>query len=210
MAELRAQGRYGPEFRDVLPSFVGLGLALVALALLLGGLHRSFGTAGLLLGLLLLAVAATVGLRLGRRAARRRKGRYTARELARLDDRGLVEATARMLERDGWSVADLTLRRGRTRLYARDRRGRTLDVSFRSAAAADEDAGWAATRVETVSRPVPSEAEQPLEVVVHRGDFSRAEVLRASRRGDVQLVDGRTLRRWAAGTPLDELRRRDR
>lgn len=209
MAELRAQGRYGPELRDVLPSFAGLALALVAVVLLLGGLHRAFGTPGLLLGLLLLTLAASVGLRLGRRAARRRKGRYTTRELARLDDRGLVEATARMLERDGWSVADLTLRRGRTRLYARDRHGRTLDVSFRSDTAAEEDAGLAATRVETVRQTIPPEAEHPRQVVIHRGKFSRAEVLQASRRDDVHLVDGRMLRRWAAGTPLDELRRRD-
>lgn len=36
-----------------------------------------------------------------RTRARRRSGRYTAAELARLDDPGLAMATARMLRRDG-------------------------------------------------------------------------------------------------------------
>ncbi|MCK1820335.1 hypothetical protein MTQ10_12065 [Streptomyces sp. XM83C] len=211
VAALRAQGRYGPELRDVLPAFALLGVAVVVLVLLLGVVRRTLGTPGLLGGILLLTAVGAVALRLGRAAARRRRGRYTARELARLDDRGLVEATARMLRRDGWSVADLTLRRGRTRLSARDGRGRSLDVSFRSDAS-EQDAGLAATKVQTSGweDPGPSEAEPSCHVVVHRGEFTRAEVMRAARRGDTRLVDGRLLRLWAAGTPLDELPRGDR
>jgi hypothetical protein len=204
VAELRAQGRYGPELREVLPSFVGLGLVPLALVLLLSGLDRAFGATGLVIGVLLSAVAVIVGLRLRRTFVRRRGGRYTAEELARLDDRGLVEATARILERDGWRVADLSLRKGRMRLYARDRDGRELDVTFRPVAADDEDARWPAA-VREASRPG---AEQPGRVIVHRGGFSHAEVRWASRHTDVHLVDGRQLRRWAAGTSLDGLRRR--
>ncbi|MFH9090669.1 hypothetical protein [Streptomyces sp. NPDC017673] len=205
VAELRAQGRYGPELREVLPSFVGLALGLLALVLLAGRLSRAFGAAGLLLCAVLCMAATRVGLRLRRRFLRRRGGRYTAQELARLDDRGLVEATTRMLERDGWRVADLTLRKGDTRLYARDRRGRALDVRFRPVAPSDEDAPVP----ETIRETVRSGAERPGRLIVHRGGFSRAEVRWASRQQtDVHLVDARRLRRWAAGTPLDSLRRR--
>ncbi|MFE9623001.1 hypothetical protein [Streptomyces sp. NPDC006527] len=203
VAELRAHGRYGPELREVLPSFVGLGLVVLALVLLLSRLGRAFGATGLVIGILLLTVAATVGLRLRRTSVRRHGGHYTAEELARLDDRGLVEATARMLERDGWRVADLSLSKGRMRLYARDRHGRELDVGFRSAATAEDDARRPATVRET-SR---TRAEQPGRIIVHRGGFSQAEMRWAARQTDVHLVDGRQLRRWAAGTPLDRLRR---
>ncbi|MFE4415568.1 hypothetical protein [Streptomyces sp. NPDC056821] len=201
MSELRAQGRYGPELRDVLPSFIGLGLTLLVPVLLLSRLNRAFGVTGLVAGVILLAAAATVSLRLRRAFVRRRSGHYTAKELARLDDRGLAEATARMLERDGWRVADLSLRKGRMRLYAKDRQGRELDIAFHPVAAADEDARWTVTVRET-RRPGVDR------VVVHLGGFSRAEVLWASRQSDVLLVDGHQLRRWAAGTSLDGLRRR--
>ncbi len=204
MAEPRAQGRYGPELREVLPSLVGLGLVPVALVLLAGRLSRAFGAPGLLVCAVLLVPAATVGLRLRRGVLRRRRGRYTTQELARLNDRGLVEATTRMLERDGWRVADLSLRAGRRRLYARDVHGRELDVSFRIAASADEDTRRPATVRETVR---PGEV-RPGRLIVHRGDFSQAEVRWAARQTDVHLVDGRRLRRWAAGTPLDRLGQR--
>ncbi|MFF8909713.1 hypothetical protein [Streptomyces olivaceoviridis] len=204
VADLRAQGRYGPELREVLPSFVGLGLVLLTLVLLAGRLSHAFGVTGLLMCALLSVTAAPAGLRLRRRALRRRRGRYTAQELARLDDRGLVEATTRMLERDGWRVADLSLRKGDMHLYARDRHGRALDVRFRPSATADEDARWP----ETVREAVRPGAERPGRLIVHRGAFSQAEARWASRQTDVHLVDGRRLRRWAAGTPLDSLGRR--
>ncbi|MGW2715439.1 hypothetical protein ACWC4J_41770 [Streptomyces sp. NPDC001356] len=203
VAELRAQGRYGPELREVLPSFLGLGLVLLALVLLAGHLSHAFGLTGLLTCALLSVTVAPAGLRLRRRVLRRRRGRYTAQELARLDDRGLVEATTRMLERDGWRVADLSLRKGDMHLYARDRHGRALDVRFRPAATAEEDARWP----ETVRATVRPGAERPGRLIVHRGTFSQAETRWASRQTDVHLVDGRRLRRWAAGTPLDSLGR---
>ncbi|MEW2513929.1 hypothetical protein AB0946_28145, partial [Streptomyces sp. NPDC046870] len=56
----------------------------------------------------------------------------------------------------------------------------------------------------TMNRPG---AERPGRLVVHRGAFSQAETRWASRQTDVRLVDGRRLRRWAAGTPLDSLER---
>ncbi|MGW5062810.1 hypothetical protein ACWEQ2_36830 [Streptomyces sp. NPDC004096] len=147
VSELRAQGRYGPELRDVLPGFVGIGLAVLALVLLLMWLYRAFGVVGLVVGSVLLAAAGTAGRHLRRAVVRRRGGRYTAAELARLDDRSLVVAATRMLRRDGWEVVDLTARKGRPRLYARDRRGRELDVAFRPVSTAGED--------ETVSGPAP-------------------------------------------------------
>lgn len=206
VSELRAQGRYGPELRDVLPGFVGLGLAVLAPVLLLVWLYRALGVGGLVVGVVLLAAAAAVGVRWRRAVVRRRGGHYTAAELARLDDRGLAVAAARMLRRDGWRVVDLTAREGRPRLYARDRRGRELDVAFRpvaSAAAADEDEG--------ASGPAPlREAGRPgvdrlIRVVVHLGKFSKTDVLWASRQGGVQLLDGRQLQRWASGATLDDL-----
>ncbi|MFF0794256.1 hypothetical protein [Streptomyces spiralis] len=214
MSELRAQGRYGPGLGDVLPSFVGLGLLLLGTVLLLNRLSRAFGVTGLVIGVNLLAMATVVTLRVRRAFVRRRGGHYTAEELARLDDRGLAEATARILERDGWQVADLSLRKGRLRLYARDRHGRELDVTFRPAAihddaTDDEEPPWPATVRETdrprVDRPG---VDRPCRVIVRLGDFSRSEVLWASRHRDVHLVDVHRLRRWAAGTSLDELRPR--
>ncbi|GHE98155.1 hypothetical protein GCM10014715_62900 [Streptomyces spiralis] len=209
VSELRAQGRYGPGLRDVLPSFVGVGLLLLGTVLLLNRLSRTFGVTGLVIGLNLLAMATVVTLRVRRAFVRRRGGHYTAEELARLDDRGLAEATARILERDGWQVADLSLRKGRLRLYARDRHGRELDVTFRpvaidDAATDDEEPPWPATVGET-DRPG---VDRPGRVIVRLGGFSRSEVLWASRHRDVHLVDGRRLRRWAAGTSLDRLRPR--
>ncbi|MEU8034190.1 hypothetical protein AB0C13_37325 [Streptomyces sp. NPDC049099] len=132
---------------------------------------------------------------------RRRGGRYTAAELALLDERGLAEAAARILQRDGWQVVDLTLQKGRRRLHARDRQGRQLDVAFRSGATAEEDRNWRTALLET-GRPG---AARPIQVIVHPGGFSRADVLWAARQGDVHLLHGRQLQRWATGASLDDL-----
>ena len=203
VSELRAQGRYGPELRDVLPALVALALAVLAPVLLLVWLYRTLGGGGLVLGVVLLAATTVVGLRWRRSVVRRRGGHYTAAELARLDDHGLALAAARMLRRDGWRVVDLA-EHGQLRLYARDRRGRELDVGFRPvAAAANEDEG--------ASGPAPlREAGRPgvdrlVRVVVHLGNFSREDVLWASRQGGVHLVDGPQLQRWAGGASLDDL-----
>ncbi|WP_258308524.1 hypothetical protein [Streptomyces sp. NWU339] len=101
-----------------------------------------------------------------------------------------------MLRHDGWQVVDLTAREGRPRLYARDRRGRELDVAFRPVATADEDEG--------ASGPAPlRETGRPgvdrlTRVVVHLGSFSRTDVLWASRQGGVHLLDGHQLQRGAS------------
>ncbi|MER6026162.1 hypothetical protein [Streptomyces sp. NPDC001851] len=201
VSELRAQGLYGPELREVLPAFAGLGLAVLVPVCLLVWLQRTCGVLGLALGVILLASGAVVALRVRRAVVRRRGGRYTAAELARLDERGLAEAAARILQRDGWRVVDLTLQQGRRRLHARDRRGRQLDVAFRSEATAGEGQNWRAALVER-GRPG---ADRPIQVIVHPGRFSRADMLWASRQGDVHLLNGRQLRRWASGASLDDL-----
>lgn len=161
-------------------------------------LYTALGVGGLVLGVVLLGTAAIGGLRWHREVARRRGGRYSAAELSRLDDRGLTVAATRMLRRDGWHVVDVG-EPGRPRLYA-SRQGRQLDVGFRPVDSADEGgSGFAPLR--EVGRPGP---DGLLRVVVHRGDFSRADVLWASRQGGV-LLDGNQLGRWAAGSRLDEL-----
>ncbi|MFF8882651.1 hypothetical protein [Streptomyces flaveolus] len=204
VAELRAQGRYGPELRDVLPAFTGLALAVAGLVVALAWLYRALGAGGLVLGVLLLAAATVVGSRWRRAAVRRRGGIYTPAELTALDEHGLAVAAERMLQRDGWHVISMP-DAGRPRLYARDRGGRHLDVGFRPAdeASAHEDTlvGPAPTLRET-GRPG---VEGLIRVVVSRGTYSRTDVLWASRQGGVHLVDGRLLRQWAAGTSLNGL-----
>ncbi|WP_370271252.1 hypothetical protein [Streptomyces sp. V4I8] len=202
VSELRAQGRYGPELWDVLPGFVGLGLAVLAPVLLLAWLSRMFGAVGLVLGVVGLAAAGTAGWRWRRTIVRRRGGHYTPAELARLDDPALVVAAARMLRRDGWHVIDLT-EHGQPRLYARDHRGLELDVAFRPVATADEDEGVpGAAPLREAGR---SGVDRLVRVVVHRGNFSRADVRWASRQGGVHLLDGHQLQRWAGGASLDDL-----
>ncbi|MFF9691225.1 hypothetical protein [Streptomyces sp. NPDC014623] len=202
VAELRAQGRYGPELRDVLPAFVGLAFAAAAPLVLLVWLHRALGVGGLVLGVVLLAAATAVGVRWRRAAARRRGGIYTSTELGVLDDHGLAAAAERMLRRDGWHVIAMP-DEGRPRLYARDRGGRQLDVGFRPAdEAVDEDAPTGPAPLREAGRPG---VDNLIRVVVSRGSYSRADVLWASRQGGVHLLDGRQLQQWAAGASLDDL-----
>ncbi|NEB60344.1 hypothetical protein G3I61_11480 [Streptomyces diastaticus] len=202
VAELRAQGRYGPELRDVLPAFVGLALAVAGPVLLLVWLYRALGVGGLVLGVALLAAATTLGVRWRRAAARRRGGIYTSAELGALDEHGLVAAAERMLQRDGWHVIAMP-DDGRPRLYARDRGGRQLDVAFRPAdEAVDEGAPAGPAPLRKAGGPG---ADRLIRVVISRGSYSRTDVLWASRQGGVHLVDGRQLQRWAAGTSLDDL-----
>ncbi|MGC9539050.1 hypothetical protein [Streptomyces sp. UG1] len=200
MSELRAQGRYGPGLCDVLPAFAGLGLAVLAPVFLLVWLQRRYGVAGVALGVGLLTVIAVVGLRLRRGVVRRRGGRYTPQELDLLDERGLAEAVARILRRDGWRVVDLTLTKGRRRLHARDRQGRRLDVRFRA-----EETGEGEDSPATLVEPGDPDADSTAQVIIHPGGFSRAETRWASLQGNVHLVDGGQLQRWARGVPLDEL-----
>ena len=203
VAELRAQGRYGPELRDVLPAFVGLGLAVAGPALALAWLYRTLGVGGLVLGVVLIAAATAVGLRWRRAAVRRRGGIYTSAELAVLDEHGLAAAAERMLQRDGWHVIPMP-DEGRPRLYARDRGGRQLDVGFRPVdeVSAGEDAPTGPAPLREAGRPG---VDSLIRVVISRGSYSRTDVLWASRQGGVHLVDGRQLQQWAAGTSLDDL-----
>ncbi|NUS25857.1 MAG: hypothetical protein HOV92_16780 [Streptomyces sp.] len=195
---LRAQGRYGPRFRDVLPSFTVLAAAVCAAV---AGLVIGFRTVGAVVpvvGALLSALVLTVAIRRRRPGARRRRGHYTPQELVELDIQGLALAVARMLRRDQWKVRLLPAP-DRPRLCARHPDGRRLDVAFRP-----------------VAEPLPDEAlphprahrENPdsfLHLVVHRGTFRDRDVRWARREGRTVLLDGPALERWARGAPLDRL-----
>ncbi|MEU9591632.1 hypothetical protein AB0D84_18215 [Streptomyces sp. NPDC048193] len=203
VAELRAQGRYGPELRDVLPAFTGLALAAAGLVVALAWLYRALGVGGLMLGVILLAAVTVVGWRWRRVAVRRRGGIYTPAELTALDEHGLAVAAERMLQRDGWHVISMP-DAGRPRLYARDRGGRRLDVGFRPA---DEGS----VEEDTLVGPPPAltdagrpGADGPIRVVVSQVSYGRTDVLWASRSG-VRVIDGRRLQQWASGTSLDDL-----
>ncbi|NUK09494.1 hypothetical protein HRW18_16075 [Streptomyces lunaelactis] len=202
VSELRVQGRYGPTFRDVLPGFVGLGLAIGLPLGFLGWMYGQLGILGLVLGVALLAGAAVLLVRWRRASARRRGGIYTPAELATLDDHGLAAAAERLLGRDGWHVIAMP-DEGRPRLYARDRGGRQLDVGFRSAdEVVDGDAPTGPAPLREAGRPG---VDNLIRVVVSRGSYSRTDVLWASRQGGVHLLDGRQLQQWAAGASLDDL-----
>ncbi|MHC3469329.1 hypothetical protein ACYF6T_11480 [Streptomyces sp. 7R007] len=198
MRSLRAEGRYGPRFREVLPALAGVVLVVCALVALLAVGYRVAGVAVPVGGVALLALALAVAIRRRRPAARRRLGYYTPAELLELDTEGLALAVARMLRRDGWRVRLLPAP-DRPRLCARDRGGRRLDVAFRPVAEPLPD--------EDPPHPHPHRggAEQPLRLVVHRGTFHARDVRWARRQGRTCLLDGPALTRWAQGTRLNEL-----
>jgi hypothetical protein len=195
---LRAQGRYGPRFRDVLPAFAGVVAAVCAVAAVLAAGYRVAGIAVPVAGVAFLALVVTAALRHGRPGARRRVGYYTADELFALDTQGLALAVARMLRRDGWRVR-LMPAPDRPRLCARDAAGRRIDVAFRPVAEPlpDEDAPH--------PHPHRGGRESPLRLVVHRGVFTARDIRWARREGTIWLLDGAALRQWAAGARLNDL-----
>ncbi|MGW8757821.1 hypothetical protein ACWGNH_15360 [Streptomyces albidoflavus] len=203
VAELRSQGRAGPGLRDVLPGFLGMVLVTAGPVIGLAWLYRAYGLGALLLGALLLAAATLIGVPWRRAVVRRRGGRYTPAELAVLDDHGLAVAAERILRRDGWHVLPMP-DDGRPRLYARDRRDRRLDVSFRPVEggpdAAEPPGGPA-----TLREPGGPADDRVIRVVISMGTYSPAEIEWASRPGGDHLVDGRQLQQWASGTSLDAL-----
>ncbi|MFJ7299847.1 hypothetical protein [Streptomyces sp. NPDC099088] len=198
---LRAEGRYGPGLREVLPALAGVVVVLCAVA---AGLAVGYRVAGATVPLGALALLVVLGPALVRRhrpLARRRLGFYTAEELAELDAQGLALAVSRMLRRDGWRVLPAPRVQDRPRVRARDGRGQRVEVAFRPVAEPlpDEDPP-------TSTRPGRTDpAGAPLRLVVHRGAFSRRDVQWARRQGGVRLIDGSCLARWAHGTPLHEL-----
>lgn len=200
MALLRAQGRYGPKLREVLPAIVGLVVTVCVLVAALALLHRSLGGKGLLLGLVPLAAAGALARRRARLLARRRRGFYSRQELAELDTQGLMLAVSRMLRRDGWRVAPPSSY-GRPQLDARDARGRSLHVAFRPVAEPLPD--------EDTPLPVPSRrggrGRPHIRLVVHRGSFTHRDHLWARHQDDLHLIDGDRLGRWARGTPPAEV-----
>ncbi|GGS63108.1 hypothetical protein AB0E75_24500 [Streptomyces griseoviridis] len=189
---LRAQGRHGPEFREVLPALTVLVLVLCAGVAGLAAGYRALGVVVPFVFLALLAVVVPLAVRALRPAARRRRGRYTTEEIAALDAAGLASAVSRMLRRDGWSVRPPSGDRVRPRVRARHPRGHRLEVVFRP-----------------VAEPLPDEdppgAGPPLLLIVHRGTFSARDARWARHRAGTRLMDGALLRRWADGTPLDRL-----
>lgn len=198
MRRLRAQGLYGPRFRDVLPGLAGVTAAVCATVAGLAVGYRAVGLAVPVAGVVLPAFVLSLAIRRRRPDARRRRGRYTADELRELDVQGLALAVARMLRRDGWRVRLLPAP-DRPRLYARDGDGRHLDVAFRPVAEPlpDEDLPTPRARRGT--------AVARAQLVVHRGAFRERDVRWAQRRGRIRLLDGSALERWADGVRLHEL-----
>ncbi|MER7566987.1 hypothetical protein ABTZ93_29075 [Streptomyces sp. NPDC097941] len=200
---LRAEGRYGPGLRDVLPAFAGVVAGVCTVAAVLAAGYRAAGIAVPVAGVALLALVVTAAIRHGRPDARRRLGYYTAEELLELDTQQLALAVARMLRRDGWRVR-LVPAPDRPRLCARDAAGRRIDVAFRPVAEPlpDEDA----------PHPHPHRGCQmsPLRLVVHRGVFTDRDLRWARRERTIRLLDGSALRRWAAGARLNDLLRQER
>ncbi|MDQ1033763.1 hypothetical protein QFZ75_000179 [Streptomyces sp. V3I8] len=198
MRRLRAEGRYGPRFRDVLPGFAGVVVAVCAVVAGLAVGYRAAGSAVPAGGVVVVAFVIAFEIRRRRPGARRRRGRYTADELRELDVQGLALAVARMLRRDGWRVRLLPAP-DRPRLYARDAAGRQLDVVFRPVAEPlpDEDLPG--------PRPHRDTAGPRRRLVVHRGAFRERDVRWAQRQADTGLLDGPALERWAGGARLHDL-----
>ncbi|MFE1289939.1 hypothetical protein [Streptomyces sp. NPDC058751] len=186
-------------FRDVLPA---LAAVVVILCAVVAGLALGYRVAGIGVpvgALAVLALVAPAAVRRHRPLARRRLGFYTPEELAELDTQGLALAVSRMLRRDGWRVLPQRRSEARIRVRARNGGGQRLEVAFRPVAEPlpDEDAPSRSGR--------PGGPAPPLRLVVHRGAFTRRDVQWARRQGGVRLIDGPCLRRWAHGTPLNEL-----
>ncbi|MER6959280.1 hypothetical protein [Streptomyces sp. NPDC000618] len=197
----RAQDSYGPTFREVLPGFLKLGLAVGLSVALLAWAHR-LGILGLTPGLAVLGAVAVVLTRWRRAAVRRRRGVYTAAELVLLDDDQLMAAVERILRRDGWDAIAMPSR-GRPRLYARDRGGRRLDVVLSPAEnPADDEARTRLLPTEESPQPPDDEA---IRLLVTRPSAGRTDAARPPLPNHGVLLSGRHLQRWAAGTPLDEL-----
>ncbi|MEU9171634.1 hypothetical protein AB0D34_28220 [Streptomyces sp. NPDC048420] len=198
MRRLRAEGLYGPRFRDVLPAFLGVVVFVCAVVAALTAGYHAVGIVAPVAGSVFLALLLLAGIRRGRPGARRRLGYYTADELLELDTQELALAVARMLRRDGWRVRLLPAP-DRPRLCARDAAGHRLDVAFRPVAEPLPD--------EDLPHPHPHRGRQesPLRLVVHRGVFTARDIRWARREQTIRLLDGSALRRWAAGTRLNDL-----
>ncbi|GAB7110394.1 hypothetical protein JCM4814A_87090 [Streptomyces phaeofaciens JCM 4814] len=201
MSELRAAGRAGPGLSEVLPQLAVLVVAGCGAVVGLAFVARAHG--GLACALLVVASAVVVAVarRRNRLPARRRGGHYTPEELAELDMPALVVAVGRMLRRDGWRVLPPP-RHDTFHLFARDGRGRLLDVAFRPVAEPlpDEEAACSCRRPRVRARAGP-----PLRLVVHRGTFTHRDEVWAAREGHTFLIDGPRLRLWARGTSLAQL-----
>lgn len=198
MRRLRAQGLYGPSFRDVLPGLTGAVVVVCATVAALAAGYRAVGILAPVVGVGVLSLVIAVAVRLGRPGARRRRGHYTSDELRELDVQGLALAVARMLRRDGWRVRLLPAP-DRPRLDARDTEGRRLNVAFRPVAEPLPDEGLPDPRTHRGT------AGPRLQLVVHRGAFRERDIRWAQRQGDTRLLDGSALERWARGARLSEL-----
>ncbi|MEU9591743.1 hypothetical protein AB0D84_18795 [Streptomyces sp. NPDC048193] len=199
MRLLRAQGRYGPELREVLPALTGTVLTACGAFTCLVVACRSVGPVALPAALALAAVVVPVVVGRRRPLSRRRRGYYTPEEIAELDVDGLALAVCRMLRRDGWAVRRTADDGVRPRVQARHARGHRLEVAFRPVAEPLPDEDPPLAPAHRGDRP-PS-----LRLVVHRGTFTRRDVRWARASENTRLMDGALLRRWAYGTPLRRL-----
>jgi hypothetical protein len=195
--DARLAGRGTPTVEQLAPLLGAVILAAVVGSLLLAWAYGQLGLPGLLL-MLLVYLAGLVRLVLWRGAVvRRRRGRYTETEAARFRLDRLPAVVLTLLARDGFDVA-LTDWEGQPRILGVDT---DLDLTFR-AADSGPDSGSA---LRPVLRAAGAPAAAGLRVVVSLGQFQRGDIVWASRQGGVHLVDGATLRRWATGTPLQQL-----
>ncbi|MFG2306714.1 hypothetical protein [Actinacidiphila glaucinigra] len=201
VSRARQDGRYGPTVWEVLPAFALLLAVVVAPVALLAWLHAVLGPSGLVLGVVLLVGIGVPWVRWRRAVDRRRRGVWTEAELQALDDQQLPAAVLTILRRDGWRVREAP-HEGRPRLLGGHPPTRLrIDVGFRLPGEGAPD-----TPAPGFLRVTGREHVGGIvRLVVHRGEFSRADVRWANRQGGVHLLDGHQLTTWAAGLPLQHL-----
>jgi hypothetical protein len=200
---LRRAGQAPPTLRQLRPALVALVAAVVAGGFWLTWSAELLGLLGLVLGGSLYLWLLVFLVRLRGAAVRRRRGRYTESEAASLTDGQLPAVVLSLLRRDGWQVVSAP-HQGQPRILGTDRGGREIDVTFRPS-------DWEEDTVTSGPGPAPLRAAGTVgyggvvRLIVSLGNFSRGDVLWASRQGGLHLVDADLLRRWAAGERVYQL-----
>lgn len=196
---LRAEGAYGPALREVLPA---LAAVVVILCAVVAGVAVGYRVAGIGVPIGVLAVLAVVTPTVMQPAPA--TGPPPPRFLHTRGTRGAGHpgsGPGRLPDAAPGRMAGAPAAQERgPRPGPRAGRpgapsGGRLPARGRAAARRGHALAFGAYR-----RPRP-----PLRLVVHRGAFTRRDVQWARRQGGVRLIDGPCLRRWAHGTPLNEL-----